>query len=443
MFKFLLKFFAIGGVLLILIMIGLTFLGKSIAERNKPRWRTAAVKKGDITKIVNATGTVKPVKSVQVGSFVSGPIQELYVKFNQEVKANELLAKIDPRLFQANVDRDKAIWRTRKAELDRVKAMLQQAVNDESRAVSLREENEDFIAQSELDQVKFSRISLEAQIKIAEASIDQAKASLSNSEQNLDYTEIRAPEDGMIIDRKVEPGQTLAAQFQTPELFVVGVGMREKMHVFADVDESEIGLIRDAAKTEQPVNFTVDAYPDDLFIGLIEEVRFSSAETQNVVTYPVIVGAANPELKLLPGMTANLSFQVKQKKDVIKIPKAALRFYPPDPKFVHPDDRKILEGAGFDTEEKTEPESGIRVESGGPGNNPEKNEDEIDESTAEERVKANQNAKRRHVWTFDGEFLRAIEVKVGLNDNRFAELISGDVGVDTQLVTGQKAKGEK
>ena len=151
----------------------------------------------------------------------------------------------------------------------------------------------------------------------------------------------------MIIDRKVEPGQTLAAQFQTPELFVVGVGMREKMHVFADVDESEIGLIREAAANQQPVSFTVTAYPDDLFEGLIEEVRFSSAETQNVVTYPVVVGSPNPDLKLLPGMTADLSFQICKKEDVVKVPKTALRFYPPDKKFVHPDDHDILDGSDF------------------------------------------------------------------------------------------------
>ena len=302
-------------------------ISKSIAERNKPRWRTARVKRGTITKMVNATGTVRPTKSLQVGSFVSGPILDLHVEFNEEVATNQLLAKIDPRLFAANVARDTATLANRMAEITRVEALLQQAVNDQRRADELKERNPDFIAQSEMDQIKFARLSLEAQKVIAEASVKQAEATLKNSQANLDYCEIRAPEAGIIIDRKVEPGQTLAAQFQTPELFVIGVGMREKMHVFADVDESEIGLIRKAAEGEQPVSFTVDAYPDDLFQGLIEEVRFSSTTTQNVVTYPVVVGCANPELKLLPGMTADLSFQVKEVEDVIKIPKAALRFY--------------------------------------------------------------------------------------------------------------------
>ncbi len=329
-------------------------IANSIAERNRPKWRTTHVDHGTITQTVNATGTVRPVKSVQVGSFVSGPIQDLFAEFNQEVKQNELLARIDPRLFAANVARDKATLATRQADVLRVEALLQQALNDEARAKALRERNADFIAQSELDQVKFNVLSLKAQLTIAKASVDQAIATLTNSQANLDYCEIRSPEDGMIIDRKVEPGQTLAAQFQTPELFVVGVGMREKMHIFADVDESEIGLIRDAAETKQPVTFTVTAYPEQTFEGLIEEVRFSSAETQNVVTYPVVVGCPNPELKLLPGMTADLSFQIMKKDNVVRIPKAALRFFPPDKKYVRPEDHELVEGF---TEPQDEEES--------------------------------------------------------------------------------------
>ncbi len=424
MLKFFIKLLIVMAILTGIGMATYPVIAKKIAERNKPRWRTTKVESGTITQVVNATGTVKPTKSVQVGSFVSGPIDELFVEFNQEVKKDEVLATIDPRLFAANVSRDEAILNTRKAEVERVKALLQQAINDEARAIALRKQNEDFIAQAEMDQVKFGRISLEAQLLIAEASIEQAEATLSNSKQNLAYCEIKSPEDGMIIDRKVEPGQTLAAQFQTPEMFVVGVGMRDKMHVFADVDESEIGLIREAADSQQPVSFTVTAYPDDLFEGLIEEVRFSSAETQNVVTYPVIVGSPNPDLKLLPGMTADLSFQVRKRENVIKIPKSALRFYPPDKKFVRPEDHPILEGSNFALEVDTATESETAI-------------------AANERVEAGKKAKKRHVWTLDGELLRAIEVQIGISDNQFSELVSGDLEVGTELVTGQKAKGEQ
>jgi HlyD family secretion protein len=401
-------------------------VAKSIAERNKPRWRTAKVESGAITATVNATGTIKPVKSVQVGSFVSGPIQELHAEFNQEVKQNELLARIDPRLFAADVARAQASLATQLADVQRVEALLQQAVNDERRAANLKERNVDYISLAELDQVKFNRMSLEAQLGIAKASVAQAEASLNNAKANLDYTEIRSPEDGMIIDRKVEPGQTLAAQFQTPELFVVGVGMREKMHVFADVDESEIGLIRQAAAQKLPVAFTVDAYPDELFHGLIEEVRFSSTTTQNVVTYPVVVAAQNPELKLLPGMTANLSFQVAQVDRAKKIPKAALRFYPPDSKHVHPDSKAVFEGSEKPATSQSEDE-----------------QEALGDAPAAERVASNAKNRRRHVWVLDGEKLRAIDVQVGVSDHQFSQLTSGSIEPGTELVTGLKAKGEE
>ena len=425
MLKFLLKFLLIAAVLAGIAAAAWFPISRSIAERNKPRWRLAKVERGDVTSVVNATGSIKPVKSVQVGSFVSGPIMKMFVEFNQEVKANDLLAKIDPRLIAANVAQDKAVLATRKAELQRVEALLQQARNDENRANKLQQRNTDFIALAEMDQVKFNRMSLEAQLTIAQASIEQADASLTQSQANLDYTEIRSPEDGIIIDRKVDPGQTIAAQFQTPELFVVGVGMREKMHVFADVDESEIGLIRQAEIDKQPVTFTVSAYPNDLFHGLIEEVRFSSITNQNVVTYPVVVGAQNLDLKLLPGMTANLTFQIMHEKNAILIPKAALRFYPPKPEYVHEDDRKILEGVSQDTVE------------------PEVDESAAAKPPAAERVESNIKSKKRHVWKVDGKFLRAVEVHIGISDNKFTALVTGDLTETTELVTGLKAAGEK
>ena len=374
-----------------------------------PSWKTVKPEMGNVVQLVNATGSIKPVKSVQVGSFVSGPISKLYAEFNQEVKADELLAKIDPRLIEANVDRDRAALEISKAEVHRVEAQLQQAKNDQARATALRKRNKDFIAQSELDRVRFTLLSLESQLISAEASVKQAEALLSNTLQNLEYTNIRSPEDGIIIDRKVEPGQTLAASFQTPELFVVGVGMREKMHVFANIDESEIGLIRQAAATKQPVRFRVDAYPEDLFEGTIEEVRFSSTETQNVVTYPVVVGAPNPDLKLLPGMTANMAFQIKSVGNVLKIPKAAIRFFPLDAEQVHPDDRHILEGK---EESKTS------------------TNDIFSDSREDQNI--------RYVWTFDGEYLRGTKIRTGIADTLFVEVLSGDIDVDSELVTGEE-----
>ena len=447
--KFFVKLLIVVGILAGIAALAYPPIARSIEERSRPRWRTAKIERGTITRKVNATGTVRPVKKVQIGSFVSGPILDLYVEFNQEVKAGELLARIDPRLFAANVARDLATLETRKAEVNRVKALLQQAKNAEARAAALRERNVDFIAESELDQVKFNCLSLEAQLVIAKASIEQAQATLTNSEANLEYCNIRSPEDGMIIDRKVEPGQTLAAQFQTPELFVVGVGMREKMHIFADVDESEIGLIRDAAERKQPVTFTVTAYPKDEFKGLIEEVRFSSAELQNVVTYPVVVGCPNPDLKLLPGMTADLSFQIRKQKKVLRIPKAALRFFPENKAHVHPDYHFLIDG-------KTE--SNLKAENGEEEENEDdeevKNEDiaesgeeKTDESDSEkdDGKKSKKKPQKKHVWIVDGELLKAVEIKIGISDSRYSELVidaTGSLDEGTEIVTRQKAAGE-
>lgn len=384
-------------------------------QRNRPTYRTDEVAQRTITSVVNTTGEVKPVLSVLVGSFVSGPIEELHADFNDQVEKDQLLAEIDPRIYEAAVQRDRATLITRQADVERVRAQLQQAINDEKRSIALREENADFISKTEMDRFHFNRMSLEAQLKVAQATIAQAEANLENSEANLGYTKIRSPVNGIIIDRKIDPGQTLAAQFQAPELFIIAPEMDKKMHIFASVDEADIGLIRDAQEKENPVHFTVDAYPDDLFVGEIEQIRFSSTETQSVVTYPVVVAASNEDLKLLPGMTANLSFQIDEKADVICVPNAALRFYP-NAKRVREQDRALLDGADED-EFEDEPEVSAR-----------------------EKAEADRKRRSRHVWVEDGEWLRAVEVTTGISDNRFTEVASDKLQVGDQLVTGIKTR---
>lgn len=388
------------------------------AKRNQPVWRTAKVDEGGLIAVVNSTGTVKPKLQVAIGSFVSGPILELYCEFNQEVKKDDLLAKIDPLIYNAAVARDRAALANREADVFRVRAVLQQAINDEKRAIGLKMEDETFIAQAEMDKVKFARMSQEAQLKVAQTSVDQAKATLDNSLAQLKYTEIRSPVDGIVINRKIDPGQTLAAQFQTPELFIVAPDMRKEMHVHASVDEADIGLIKEAQAKKYPVTFTVDAYSDTLFEGTIHEVRLSSTTTQNVVTYPVLVSAPNPDLKLLPGMTASISFQVDHRDKVIKIPNSALRFYP-IPKHVRPADIPILEGnVQSATAEEQEAE---------------KSENSL---SAMERAQLRKERNRRHVWVVEGDLLKAVAVTTGLSDSQFTEMLAGDLKKGDLLVTG-------
>ena len=177
----------------------------------------------------------------------------------------------------------------------------------------MSKKNKRYISETEMDKYRFSRQMLEAQLLVAQASVQQAEGNMGTSKMYLEYTKIISPVDGVVIDRKIDAGQTLAAQFQTPEMFVVAPGMEKRMYVYASVDEADIGLIRDAQKNEHEVTFTVDAYPDDLFTGKIFQVRVNPTTTQNVVTYTVVVVAPNPERKLLPGMTANLSFQIEKR----------------------------------------------------------------------------------------------------------------------------------
>ncbi len=387
---------------------------------NAQRWRIAKVSRGRILFDVRATGEVKPVLLVSIGSFVSGPITDLYADFNQEVKKGDMLARVDPRLFQASVARDSASLETRRADVQRASALYQQAVRNEQRAVSLREENEDFLSPREMDAFHFERMSLEAQLRLAKASVKQAEAALETSNANLGYTEIRSPVDGIVIERLIEEGQTLAAQFQMPELFKLAPDMEKKMHVFATIDEADIGRIIKAKENGLSVEFTISAYPEDTFFGEIEQIRKNSTTTENVVTYPVVVATPNPELKLLPGMTASLSFQVDERKDVLRVPNSALRFYPNNREQVREIDREILDG---DEEE----------------------DDSYTEDThlsEEEREALKRKRAQRHVWIKEDKFLKAIQVEVGLAGWKHTELVDGNLKEGDELVIGQRVGGE-
>ncbi len=396
--------------------------------RTVPRYLTADVSRGRVETVVNSTGTVKPVRSVSVGAFASGPIAEIYVDFNSTVKKDMLLARIDPKLAKAALDRDQAALdrdlaglRTQKADRNRLQALLQQARNNEDRARKLVAVNKDYLSETDMDQYHFARVTGEAQVELAEANVAQAeanvalsRANLANSQANLDYTNIYSPVDGIVIERKVDRGQTVAASFQTPELFIIAEEMDRHMFVFASVDEEDIGMIRAAEQGKREVKFTVDAYPGDLFSGSIYQVRNNSTTTQNVVTYPVVIDAPNPDMKLRPGMTANISFQIDAKDDVLRVPVAALRFVPL-PAQVRPEDRHYLEGP-----------TGGRAEGGM-------------KPSAAEKVERARGRQQRHVWVHDGDLLRAVPVKLGLIENQFAELLEGDLGEGQAVVTGSES----
>jgi HlyD family secretion protein len=391
-------------------------------QRTAPKFLTAKVSRGRVETVVNSTGTVKPVRTVSVGAFTSGPVKYVYVDFNSEItKPDQELALIDDRLQAAAVARDRAAVLAQEADRNRLKILLKQAEINEARAKDLAKAGKDYISATDLLQFETTTETLKAQVQLADASIDQAKATLQNSVDQLNYTKVRGPgpddinpaegKKGKVIERKVDPGQTVAASFQTPELFIVGLEMDKHMHVYASVDEADVGLIEGARKQNRRATFTVDSYPGELFDGEIRDVRLNSTTTQNVVTYPVIIDAPNHGEKLKPGMTANITFPIEAKEDVLRIPAAALRFVPQSAQ-VRPEDRHHIDAL------PTSPSEGAPKRS------------------ADEKAEQARKRLRRIVWVQDGLLLRAVPVTLGLIDNQNAEVVSGDLADGQAVVTG-------
>ncbi len=270
---------------------------------------TAAVKRGNLTQKITATGLLSAVKSVDVGSQISGTILKLFVDYNSIVTNGQIIAQIDPALYEANVHQAQG-------NLDNARAAQELARVNEAREKKLLEGR--LVSQSDYDQTI-------ASLHQADANVEICSATLENSLANLNYCTIYSPIDGIVIARKLDVGQTVAAAFNTPVLFTIANDLT-KMNIDASVSESDIGQV----KTGQTAEFTVDAFPDDVFQGKVVQVRKSPSTVNNVVTYDTVIAVDNPDQKLFPGMTADVSILVAERKNVLKIPNAALRFMPPD-----------------------------------------------------------------------------------------------------------------
>jgi HlyD family secretion protein len=312
------KIIIISGIIIVIVIVGfILFRGNG----NEPKFRTDKIIRGDIEMAVSATGTVNPVTTVLVGTQVSGTIKELYVDFNSPVKKGKMIARIDPALFEAQVNQAKANLLSSKANLDKAEATSVDAKRTMERNKELLAKN--LIAQSDFDTAETNYETAKASVNAAKSQVAQSEAALSSAETNLYYTKIVSPVDGVVVSRNVDVGQTVAASFQTPTLFSIAQDLT-KMQIDTSVDEADIGKV----KVGQDVEFTVDAYPDITFKGKVWQIRNAPITVQNVVTYDVVINVDNLELKLKPGMTANVSIIVSIKKDVLKIPNAALRFKP-------------------------------------------------------------------------------------------------------------------
>jgi HlyD family secretion protein len=308
--------------IILVVAIGIVAFVVFRNKENGLKWRTEKITRGDIQAVVTATGTVNPVITVQVGTQVSGRIQHLYVDFNSPVKKGQLIAQIDPAIFEAQFQQSKANLLNARANVMKAEASLLDAKRVFNRNKELLAEK--VVSQSDFDVAETNRDAAEAQLNAAKAQVALTEAALKYAETNLLYTRIVSPVEGIVVSRNVDVGQTVAASFQTPTLFVIAQDLT-KMQINTNVNEADIGKI----SVGQPVEFTVDAYPDITFEGTVSQVRISPVTIQNVVTYDVVILVDNTELKLKPGMTASVSIITAIKEDILRIPNAALRFKPP------------------------------------------------------------------------------------------------------------------
>ncbi len=375
--------------LLLLFVVGIGAYYALYPKDSSPRFKTVKVTRGDISAVVTATGTLSAVTTVTVGTQVSGTIKSIYVDYNSPVRQGQVIAQIDPETFIAQVNQARANLNLVKANLQKSEVTLMDAERTLSRYKMLLEK--ELISRSEYETALTNFESARAQVLASKAQVGQAEAALRVAEINLEHTKIVSPVNGVVVSRNVDVGQTVAASFQTPTLFTIAQDLT-KMRVVSSVAEADIGMV----KRGQPVEFTVDAYREHTFKGRVSEVRIAPITVQNVVTYEVIILVDNPEYKLKPGMTANVSIVVDSKGDVLKVPNAALRFKMPE---------ALLQGSGQKKDSSRQRGTGTSA-----------------------------------VWVLENERPRKVPVKIGISDGQFTEVVSGDIKEDDEVIVEHLSK---
>lgn len=368
------------STLIIIFIFGIVSIAKI---ETKPKYSLAKVEKREIIETVEASGTINPVKTVSIGSQVSGMIKAIYVDFNSQVKQGQLLAQIDPSLFQAQVDQAQGNLNAAKANYQQTKSMV---IYDEANYKRYKElYKKRYVAKSDLDLAEATYKADSAKLHSMGASIAQTSATLRNNLTNLRYTKIISPVNGVVVSRAVDVGQTVAASFQTPTLFTVAQDLT-KMQIEVSVSEADIGKI----KVGQDVNYSLDGYPNDTFKGKVTQVRISPTTISNVVTYTVIVSVDNDDGKLKPGMTANASVITNKKENAICVDNAAMRFTP----------KEITKGKKF---------------------------------------------KEQGIWLLIKNKPTRINIKTGITDSDYTEIISNEIneGADVIIGNAEKKKDDK
>lgn len=373
----------------------------------KPQYKTQKVERGTIVSTVSATGTLNAVVTVQVGTQVSGTLSQLYVDFNSKVRKGQAIAQIDPALFQSAVQQSRGNVLNAEANVAKARVTVADAKRTLGRNRQLLKEG--IISQSDYDAAQTAYDSALAGVQGAEAALLQARGSLKQAETNLRYATIRSPVDGIVVSRNVDVGQTVAASFQTPTLFTIAQDLT-KMQIDTSVDESDISRL----KVGQTANFSVDAYQEQQFRGFVTQIRNAPVVTQNVVTYVAVISVDNRDLKLKPGMTANVSVQTQKKDDVIKIPSAALRFKPKPLK----DEKGSKKGKGGAVSDGSgQPAKGAKGAGKGGG-------------------------QKVYLLGPQGDAI-AVPITTGITDGSFVELVSGNVKEDDDVIVEQVMPGKQ
>ncbi len=398
---------------------------KHVAAEQPGKFRTAEVMRGDLLPTISSTGTLEPKEVVDVGAQVAGIVSELgidrsdpkgkkTVDYCAVVQENQVLAVIDPTIYKAQRDQAKASLDRAKANLLLCKATLKEAENDWKRARSLHPAKA--ISDSDYDLAEANYRTAEANVAVAEATIKQNEAALELAQTNLDYTVIKSPVQGVIVDRRVNVGETVLASLSAPSLFLIAKDLGQ-IQVWASVNEADIGRIY----PDMPVRFTVDAYPGEVFRGKVLQVRLNATMTQNVVTYTVVVVTDNSDGRLLPYLTANLQFELERRSHVLLVPNAALRWKPGNQQIA----AEVREEASRDSSRKKD----------GKGAQPPV--EPSDDAKPAMPVKDHEESGR--VWAIDddGAHVRPVDVKVGITDGSTTEVDGDKVKEGMAVVIGE------
>ena len=441
-------------VLAVAILGGGWFYYRSNSAAKAPTPVTAEVTRGDVIAKVDATGTLAPVTTVQVGSQVSGSVKALFVDYNAHVKKGQVIAELDPSLFQTQVDQARATLVKSQSDVDRAKV----DVNDSSSKLKRAQElwDQKLISRNDLETAQTTAMQAEASLKSAEAQVTQARASLNQAQVNLQHTIIRSPIDGTVISRSVDVGQTVAASMSAPTLYLIAQDLTH-MQVSASIDESDIGRIQ----AGQVVSFRVDAYPQETFRGTVKQVRLDAKTEQNVVSYTTMIDVPNEDLRLKPGMTANVTVQIAANENVLRVPNAALRFAPTPELFAALGQEAPQQLAGVRGERGVAGSAGTAGQTAGRAEGQAAGRDRLAQLTPEERAqfaarftpeqRAQFQARRAaagdpagggaaggfgRVWALRDGKLQLLRVRTGVTDGAMTAIVGGELKEGDRVVTG-------